>query len=252
MYPFFHEPTLEKDIDAVYNGSTDPYQNYVLRMVIAIGLQKLQTEFAGLADSFYLAALKYLEDILRLRSLKTLQCLGMMGEYSLLTPTRTAAFYIVGLGLRLCQALGFHEEKSIIRGKDGNRADFLKIDMRRRLFWCFLVMEFGLSHSLGRPSTFAMSQENFDVDWFVTVSDEYITPNGVMPNAPLDNKKWRTIHFFKMRLLQLEIRRKLYQKRQPTPVDDQDPWFKQMEKKLADWRDITPPDETMAGLSKTW
>jgi hypothetical protein len=78
MYPIFHEPTFTKDVDEVYNGSTDPYQNYCLRMVIAISLQKMDTQYAGLADSYYLAALKYYEDAIKPMNLKTLQCFGRL------------------------------------------------------------------------------------------------------------------------------------------------------------------------------
>lgn len=128
MYPALHEPTLEADIDAVYNEEiqSTAYQNFVARMVIAISLQKMDTQYAGLADSFYLAALKYLEPCVRPMDLSTLQCFALMAEYSLLTPTRTAIYYVVGIAVRLAQALGLHEEKTITRGRDGNLADPLK------------------------------------------------------------------------------------------------------------------------------
>lgn len=116
MYPIFHEPTFTQDVEDVYSGSTDPYQNYCLRMVIAISLQKMDTQYAGLADSYYLAALKYFEAAIKPMNLKTLQCFGLVAGYSLLTPTRTAVYYIIGLGMRLCQALGLHEEKTVTRG----------------------------------------------------------------------------------------------------------------------------------------
>ena len=79
MYPIFHEPTFTQDVEDVYNGSTDPYQNYCLRMVIAISLQKMDTQYAGLADSYYLAALKYFEAAIKPMNLKTLQCFGLVG-----------------------------------------------------------------------------------------------------------------------------------------------------------------------------
>jgi hypothetical protein len=100
MYPVLHEPTLDKDIDAAYYtpDQASPYQHFVCRMVIAISMQKIDTQHAGLADSFYLAALKYLEPVVRPMDLKTLQCFALMAEYSLLTPTRTAIYYVVGIG----------------------------------------------------------------------------------------------------------------------------------------------------------
>lgn len=254
MYPALHEPTLEADIEAVYNEAapSTPYQNFVTRMVISISLQKMDTQFAGLADSFYLAALQYLEPCVRPMDLSTLQCFALMAEYSMLTPTRTAIYYVVGIAVRLAQALGLHEEKTITRGRGDARADPLEIDMRRRLFWCIIVMDFGLAHALGRPAIFATDQEHFDVGWFETCEDKYITREGIDPAARPTLKKWITIHFFKMRLLQLEIRRKLYRGKHPEPKDDSDPWFHQMNAKLIAWRDSSPDQDDGSGLDKRW
>jgi type II secretory pathway pseudopilin PulG len=253
MYPALHEPSFAKDVDAVYNGSPDPYQNYIVRMVVAISLQKMDTQYAGLADSYYLAALQYLNPVIRPMNLKTLQAFAMIAEYSLLTPTRTAIYYVIGLAVRLSQSLGINEERTITRTQTGAQADPLEVDMRRRLFWCTLVMELGLSHALGRPSTLATHQDHIDVDFFEPVADEYITADGILPGAPRPNlKKWIAIHFFKMRMLQLEIRRKLYQKKRATPKDDKDMWFLQMNAKLESWRDASPTKDEGSGLNKVW
>ena len=255
LYPAMHEPTLRRDIDAIFNPNVEPsdYQHFVCRMVIAISLQKMDTQYAGLADSYYLAALKYLEPVVKVMDLQTLQCFALMAEYSLLTPTRTAIYYVVGLAVRLAQALGYHEERTIIKGRGDQPANPLEIDMRRRLFWCVLVMDLGLSHSLGRPSIFATKQEHFNVEWFETCNDEDITAMGISPRAKRPTlKKWIAIHFFKMRLLQLEIRRKLYQRKRDEPRSDTDPWFVQMEAKLQAWRDAAPSHDGGHGLDSGW
>ncbi|KAF1919906.1 fungal-specific transcription factor domain-containing protein [Ampelomyces quisqualis] len=252
MYPMFHEPTFTRDVEAVYQGSTDPYQNYCLRMVIAISLQKMDTQYAGLADSYYLAALKYFEAAIKPMNLGTLQCFALVAGYSLLTPTRTAVYYIVGLGVRLCQALGLHEEKTITLGPGGRRADALEIDMRRRLFWSLLTMDYGLSHSLGRPAHFATRREHIDVNFGELVDDVYITKTGIQPAPQASLKKWIGIHFYKMRLLQLEIRKMLYQKKKPEPKDDQHPWFAEMQAKIEAWRDTSPEMDGGSGLNKVW
>ncbi|TKA72064.1 hypothetical protein B0A55_06659 [Friedmanniomyces simplex] len=255
MYPALHEPTLDSDIDTVYKhgDSATPVQNFIVRMAIAISLQKMDTQYAGLADSYYLAALKYLDLVVRPMDLKTLQCFALMAEYSLLTPTRTAIYYVMGIAVRLLQALGFHEEKTITRARPDGKADFLEIDMRRRLFWCIIVMDFGLAHSLGRPGMLATSHEHIDVGWFETCDDIHIKPEGVDPAAHRPTlKKWIAIHFFKMRILQLEIRRKLYQRKRSSPIDDSDLWFKYMDGKLCAWRDAAPNNDEGTGLDKAW
>lgn len=252
MYPIFHEPSFDQDVEEVYNGSTNPHKNFCLRMVIAISLQKMDTEYAGLADSYYLAALKYLEPAISPMNLDTLQCFALIAGYSLLTPTRTAVYYQIGLAVRLTQALGLNEEKTLVRGRGGQMADPLSIDMRRRLFWCVLTMDYGLAHSLGRPAILATGREHIDVNFPELVDDQYITKDGILPAPQTSLRKWIAIHFYKMRLLQLEIRRKLYQKKRNDPKDDNDPWFKQMEEKLVSWRDASPEMDAGSGLTKTW
>ena len=135
MLPTLHEPSFRADVQAVYDGSKDPYRNFVLRMVFAISLQKLDAQYAGLADSYYLAAFEYVDAAMRSMDLKTLQCLVLIGQYSLLTPTRTAVYYVIGLASKLCQQLGLHEEDIFVQTGVEYKLDALEKDMRRRLFW---------------------------------------------------------------------------------------------------------------------
>lgn len=204
---------------------------------MATSLQKLDATYAGLADSYYLAAMKYFEDVVRPKDLKTLQCLVLIGQYSLLTPTRTAVYYVVGLATRICQQLGFADEKTI----SINAGDPLTLDMRRRLSWIVSSMELGLAYSMGRPNGFAKSGDINDVRFFETVSDANISEAGIIPGPP-DERKLVAIHFCKMRQHQAEIRRVLYEKKFPEPKDDRHPWFADMEAKIDRWLKESPED----------
>ncbi|KAK6855096.1 hypothetical protein PG995_008628 [Apiospora arundinis] len=235
LTPTLHENKLASALDDVYNGSQDPYQHFVIRMVMAISMQKLDTTYAGLADSYYLAAMQRFEEVVRPKDLKTLQCLALIGQYSLLTPTRTSVYYIVGLATRICQQLGLADEKTIAMGTE----DPLTLDMRRRLSWTITAMEFGLASSMGRPNGFAKSDDLVDVKFFETAKDENITEHGIL-QGPEDEKKLVAIHFCKMRLCQTEINRILYEKKQPEPRDERHPWFAAMEAKLDQWLDASP------------
>ncbi|RDW75035.1 hypothetical protein BP6252_06177 [Coleophoma cylindrospora] len=239
LLPTLHEPTFASDLQKVYDGDPDPYRNFVLRMVLAISMQKLDTQYAGLADSYYLAAMTHMEDVIRPKDIKTLQCLVLIAQYSLLTPTRTAIYYIVGLATRLCQQLGLTEEKTITSGYSLGLINPLQLEMRRRLSWIVLSLEFGLAQSMGRPNGFATTKDHVDVGFFEPVDDELITAEGVH-QGPLSEKKMVAIHFFRMRLLQAEIRRVLYQKKRPEPKDDGHSWYVEMERKLQNWFDASP------------
>jgi hypothetical protein len=252
MLPLLHEPTFRQDIQAVYHGSTDATLNFQLRLVIAISMQKLDIPYAGLADSYYLAALLYLEAAVRKRDLSTLQCLALIAQYSVLTPTRTASYWVVGLATRLCQELGLCEERTIKEWPPGTHLNTLEVDMRRRLFWIITSMEYGLAHSLGRPSAFGVTVDHIDVNFFELCDDRFITSGGLLSGHQPVMKKCISIHFFRMRLLQAEIRRTLYLKKRDSPVNDQDPWFSNMQRKLDEWVATCPKNDEGSGLSEAW
>lgn len=252
MLPLLHEPTFRQDVNLVYNGGTDPTLNFQVRMVIAISMQKLDTQYAGLADSYYLAALPYLTDAIQKKDISTLQCFALMAQYSLLTPTRTAAYWVVGLAAKLCQDLGLCDEKTIDKPTSATPLSFLEIDMRRRLFWIITSMEYGLSHSLGRPSAFGVSVDNINVGFFQLCDDRFITAEGLLPNHYPVMKKCISVHFLKMRLLQAEIRRTLYLAKRDAPVSDQDPWFSKMLSKIDAWMRDTPKNDEGSGVSAAW
>lgn len=218
-------------------------------MVLAISMQKLDSQYAGLADSYYLAAMSYIEDVIRPKDIRTLQCLVLIAQYSMLTPTRTAIYYIVGLATKLCQQLGLTEEKTITQGVSMGLVNPLQLDMRRRLAWIVLSMEYGLAHSMGRPNAFATGQDHHvDIKFFEIVGDEFITEDGILPAQPSANKVV-SVHFLKMRLLQAEIRRVLYQKKRSEPRSEDHPWFSKMEQELQDWLEHSPSNPSWA---KPW
>lgn len=252
MYPLFHEPSLPLLFEEVLTGTRDAAKNFIVRVIIAIGLQRLERKWAGLADSYYLGALMYFEEVVRAMNLQTLQCFILIAQYSLITPTRTAAWYISGLGIRLAQQLGLAEERTIVLDHEtGRPASPLEVDLKRRAFFAIWSVDLGLAHSLGRPSALAADQDHIDVQYFEKVDDEYITHAGVKA-APLSMRKWIAVHFYDMRLLQLEIRRTLYLQKRPTPTSDADEWFQSMERKMEKWASSSPIDDAGSGFSKSW
>ncbi|PNY26346.1 Transcriptional activator protein acu-15 [Tolypocladium capitatum] len=235
-WPVLHEKDFERDLEAVYNGDSDPYRNFVVRMVIAISLQKLEIQYAGLADSYYVAAMRYVEAVIRPKGLKTLQCLILLGQYSLQTPTRTPVYYVVGLATRICQQEGLTDEQTITTGYN---LDPQTIDMRRRLVWIVATMEFNLSYLMGRPSGFATGDDRMDVGFFATVDDEHISPNGIQ-SAPPSERKLAAIHTYRARQFQAEIRRVLYEKKKAEPKNDLHPWYSNIDKRMSDWLGASP------------
>jgi hypothetical protein len=100
MLPVLHEPTFMKEVADVYEGSTDPFKNFKLKMVLAISLNKWSRKYAMVADSYFLSGLQLLERIMEPMDHSTLQCLLIMVQYALVKPTRIAVRHAVPTGLR--------------------------------------------------------------------------------------------------------------------------------------------------------
>ncbi|KAF1738988.1 Transcriptional activator protein acu-15 [Beauveria bassiana] len=243
-WPVLHEKDFKQDVDAVYNGDTDPYRNFIVRMVFGVSLQKME-QYAGLADGYYMAAMQYFKDVVRPKDLKTLQCLVLVAAYSLHTPARNPIYAVIGLAVRICQQEGLTEEKTITAGYN---LDAKTIDMRRRLVWMVATFEYVLSHYMGRPSSFAKGGDRLDVDWFATVKDENITANGITAGST-DYRKMNTIHMYKLRSIECEIRRTLYERKRPEPVTDTHPWYQSIDRRLEDWLKSRPEE---IAWTKAW
>ena len=97
----------------------------------------------------------------------------------------------------------------------------------------------------------SIGPDHIDVHFFEPVDDTCVTAKGIL-HGDLSPKKLIATHFFRMRLLQAEIRRKLYQKKRDSPKDDSDPWFAQMEAKMIHWRDSSPYNAEGSGHSNAW
>ena len=90
-----------------------------------------------------------------------------------------------------------------------------------------------------------------DVKFYEPVEDQYITKAGLLP-APHSPKKLISMHFFRLRRLQAQIRQTLYQNPRPTPKDDSDPWFADMYAKIDDWKQKAPTKGHGSGLTNDW
>ncbi|KAK0670079.1 hypothetical protein QBC41DRAFT_97622 [Cercophora samala] len=241
--PVFHETVFAEDLEAVFNGDTDHYRLFAVNMMIAISLAKVD-RWAGLPDTYYLAAMEHFDHVVRPKDLKTLQCLILIVQYSLLMPIKTAVYHVVGLAIKICQQWALGDENTLAMGD----TDLQSLDLKRRLVWIVLTTELGLAHMLGRPSGFSRTGDMINVNFFETVQDADITPDATpesIHRGRLCERKTIAIHYCKMRLLQAEIRRVLYEQDRPTRITDADPWFQQMDQKLRDWLDACPEHPPM-------
>lgn len=90
-----------------------------------------------------------------------LQAILLLVWYSLLNPDKGSIWFLVGLAVRTCVDLGYHNENNM----SNENLDALEMDMRRRLFWITYKMDRLLCQALGRPPSIPNGYINVGVSF---------------------------------------------------------------------------------------
>ena len=216
-------------------ASDDPTTHFMLNMVLSISLVYLSRESPetmALARSFSSTAMTQLSTIMRVKNHQTLQCLLLLLLSSILNSMSAPVWYISGLSVRMCVALGFHSEKTIrLSGRRAGTDD--EVDTKRRLFWVTYTFDRTLATMLGRP--FTLEDDKIDV----------LFPNKCLPTS----RKAQFLHWLKLQRLQSEIVHRLYttkenQDQSSKEQSDLSNWTAAMTQKLLAW------NEEAAGLAE--
>ncbi|KAF3939331.1 hypothetical protein ABW19_dt0203563 [Dactylella cylindrospora] len=255
--PILHEPTFMTKLKAVYQWleerpglkETDlPEEHipmlYYMNMVFAIATG-MNSNYQSMPESFHAAAMRYIDTIFSAQNrLDTLKGVLLLALYSLMRPAVPGVWYVVGSALRICIDLGLHQETpQVLR-----QLDPLTIDERRRLFWCAYSLDRQVCVYLGRP--FGISDDAIKVPFPEDIDDSLISEYGIQkehPNALRKSSRTIACHMFKIRQLQSEIQKILYQQSEvPRKFKDIAEWRKDMERRLHDWTISVPKRENEA------
>lgn len=150
IYPVLHRPTFHDAYSQLwlpteflgfttYSKVQDVVFYSMLNIVLAIGCQRNEgltvPEREDLADEFYSRSVKLVSiDALDTSSLELVQLLILRGFYLLCTPHADRCWVIVGVALRIAQAIGLQLAKPTVASTQLNR------EMRRRVWYnCFLL-----------------------------------------------------------------------------------------------------------------
>lgn len=139
--------------------------------------------------------------------------------------------------MTLCKELGLHRSAKIV--DPGNTLSAYDVEIRKRVFWCVLTLNVGLSGKLGRPISIRM--DDFDIEMPEPMDDDHLNEC----EMPLEQRSGRCMHHmgiqnFKLYALYLEMYMTIYAvRRHPetyiSTVAD-------LEAKLATWRNSWPQE----------
>lgn len=263
--PVLHQPSFRRVFDRTWahieqvggNGLPDPsggggagdrdYQHhadlYFLYMVFAIATA-MSSRTDSMPERYHASAMVHMEGLFTTiaqtnNRLDGLKGILLLAQYSIMRPAAPGVWYVLGAALRLAIDLGLHHENT---PKAERTLDQLVLDERRRLWWCTYALDRQLGLYLGRP--FGIADDAIRTPLPVEEIAGWSYPEDDASASEGGRRTCRTIflHMFRIRQIQSEIQRVLYQSssslpRQFATVED---WRKNVEERLQVWCGTVP------------
>lgn len=228
---------------------------FFLFMVFGIATSIHQQQYpAHISESYRISAAHHFDAVFAAPNrLESLQAILLLALYSLMRPAVPGVWYVLGSALRLCIDLGLHYEGSVKSKSslsdptnfNGSASfDPVTVDLRRRLFWCTYALDRQVCVYLGRP--FGIPDESIKVPFPSELDDALINSDSSVSDFSKETSnspsyKTVSLSFFKMRLLQSEIQRVLYDCAElPRRYKSLSEWKHAMARKLEEWHNQCP------------
>lgn len=258
-YKYCHNAT-DEERERLALGEPRP-ELYFLNIVFGIATSIHQQQYpAHISESYRLTAMHHCDAVFTAPNrLESLQGILLSALYSVMRPAVPGVWYVLGSALRLCVDLGLHYEGSVRSrvstsnglhgGSNFNGSanfDPLTRDMRRRLFWCTFALDRQVCVYLGRP--FGIPDESVKVPFPSELDDAMITKErlGTVTDFSKETStspsyKTVALSFFRIRLIQSEIQRVLYDCADvPRKYKSLEEWKHDMARKLEEWHHQCP------------
>ena len=220
---------------------TDAFSCATLHLVYACGGRFLETtgetgDFQS--EQHYNASNVYIDEVLQLHDIRSVQVLLLLAIYSLRSPKSPGAWSFIGLAMRLSIDLGFHRRGRATVDNPG------MLEMRKRVFWSCYCLDRQISIILGRP--FAVSDRDIDAELPSDVDESEEDPvvlrmaaSRIGQPAICSTSMSCFIHICRLRIIESNIQQNIYRVDQPDiEVTEIDRFLQQLEA----WKDAIPQD----------
>ncbi|OAG38966.1 hypothetical protein AYO21_06844 [Fonsecaea monophora] len=142
------------------------YSYFTVLVVCAISTASLSRNVDSVisrsAIETFLAALRFREHAVLPNTIAGLQAILFLIQYATLNPSQLNAWYLVGVGMRICVDLGLHQDPSA----SSLQISASVLETRRRLFWSMYSFDRSISLGTGRPCEISDKVIHVDVPNF--------------------------------------------------------------------------------------
>lgn len=153
-FPLLYRPGFMSMIEEMYHDPDvyheSPTKAFAFDMVLALGSVSSKRGWPfGDAESHFARAVARLDELSKLRDIRSLQALLLYCKYGIhasLRDTSREMWEILGKATQLCVELGLHNEVSTVAKRcemhlTGHIPPSLLLEVQRRCFWCYYNLE---------------------------------------------------------------------------------------------------------------
>jgi hypothetical protein len=176
LYPFLHRAETEAIYHKLWTGEgkDDDMDLCLLNILLALSSQLKEdvkpNQRQANANVFFLRAREFLyNDFWEGGSIRTVQCLLLMGQYLQSTNDPQRCWMVVGLAVRLAQSLGLHLEETLSRLQSIREQELVK-----KVWGGCVLMDRAVCMTLGRPGMISRANA-VGLPAPLCIDEEYLT-----------------------------------------------------------------------------
>ncbi|KAF5672063.1 GAL4-like transcriptional activator [Fusarium heterosporum] len=228
-------PTAE-DLDR--SSLSHGYSYFTVLLVLAISASSLSRSADSIistqAQRLFQNALAFRESAILPNNIVGVQSILFLIQFATLNPSLLDAWYLIGVGMRMCVDLGLHQDPQSLESLEVSL-----LETRRRLWWSVYSFDRSMSLGCGRPTE---------------ISDSAI--NASLPTFRIETTATAAeIHGYLQRYRALQIQSEIYNSFNQSRVSDAcvtRTAYMQLCYKLSEWKDASAQLPTRALVESEW
>ncbi|RGP58727.1 hypothetical protein FLONG3_11408 [Fusarium longipes] len=214
------------------------YSYFTVLLVLAISASSLSrsadSAISTQAERLFRNALAFRESAIIPGNIIGVQSILFLIQFATLNPSLLDAWYLIGVGMRMCVDLGLHQDPQPLES-----VKVSLLETRRRLWWSAYSFDRSMSLGCGRPTEISDSAINVSLPTFRIE----------IPATPVE------IHGYLQRYRALQIQSEIYNRLNQKSDPDSDvarETLMQLSHKLTEWKEACSQLPTRSLLESEW
>ncbi|KAL6912486.1 hypothetical protein FSST1_010246 [Fusarium sambucinum] len=214
------------------------YSYFTVLLVLAISASSLSRSadsvISAQAERLFRNALAFRESAIIPSNIIGVQSILFLIQFATLNPSLLDAWYLIGVGIRMCVDLGLHQDP-----KPADSIEVSLLETRRRLWWSVYAFDRSMTLGCGRPTEISDSAINVSLPTFRIE----------IPATPIE------IHGYLQRYRALQLQSEIYNAlNDSTSVNTHIARniFMRLSQKLTGWKDASSQLPTRTLLESEW